>query len=642
VVLRPWLALRDAARERERAELARFEASVAEAERRFASRVDATRRVALDAFRANRERGFRAERASRYFSRRRDALARSRVWANWAVLARDSRVALERHAAMRRRSRLRAAAAAWRSAAARDRLERALESRRETALRGFKKVGAWRLVERVTLAWCHLVDDAARGRHNVALMRKVRVATRVVREWAKRVDAAKTYRAAFSRVVNKGVAAQKARFFVAWRAGMRHAARDAARREAKALARGAHAPARHALARWREATREARLEMVAARRAARRALATTWRKLALGFVAWRCFAGDVGFRRAARVGAAHRAEAHAHRLGSRHAAFALRAWRRVACVQPRRAETCLGRGDVRRVSAAFAAWRVGAARAPRDRADAARRAAALDAFATRRAAASARTALRSWLAFLRTRDRAAAFAARKSLRRLIAATREWRVVARAVARTRDDAAARHRRASSRRADASRRRFAFDSWRARAASTTACARRLDEAKARAADVSWRRARRAFASGAVRAWRDAARAVAAGRETFARVARCASAAQTRAAAAERLRSWRAFARETRAEAARDLRRADIASTLAARRVRVCLRDSTRAWYDRARASRRARRWIAATEKKRDARLLRRVVETWRRARVASARREVPVVRAWQKRIDRASAC
>ena len=57
---------------------------------------------------------------------------------------------------------------------------------------------------------------------------------------------------------------------------------------------------------------------------------------------------------------------------------------------------------------------------------------------------------------------------------------------------------------------------------------------------------------------------------------------------------------------------------------------------------RASRRARRWIAATEKKRDARLLRRVVETWRRARVASARREVPVVRAWQKRIDRASAC
>ena len=204
VVLRPWLALRDAARERERAELARFEASVAEAERRFASRVDATRRVALDAFRANRERGFRAERASRYFSRRRDALARSRVWANWAVLARDSRVALERHAAMRRRSRLRAAAAAWRSAAARDRLERALESRRETALRGFKKVGAWRLVERVTLAWCHLVDDAARGRHNVALMRKVRVATRVVREWAKRVDAGKTYRAAFARVVSKG------------------------------------------------------------------------------------------------------------------------------------------------------------------------------------------------------------------------------------------------------------------------------------------------------------------------------------------------------------------------------------------------------------------------------------------------------
>ena len=461
VVLRPWLALRDAAREREKAETARFEMSVAEAERRFSSRRDATRRVALGAFREIREIAKRAERASRYFSRRRDYSCRSRVWANWAVLARDSRVALERHAAMRRFKNLRAAAAAWRSAAAHERLERALESRRETALRGFKKVGAWRLVERVTLAWCHLVDDAARGRHNVALMRKVRVATRVMRAWAERVDAAKTFRQTFSRVVNKGVAAQKARFFVAWRAGMRHAARDAVRREAKALARGAHAPARHALARWREATREARLEMVASRRAARRALATVWRKLALGFVAWRCFAGDVGFRRAARVGAASRAEAHARRLGSRHAAFALRAWRRVACVRSARGD--VPRGDVRRVSAAFAAWRVGAARAPRDRADAARRGAALDAFTTRRAAASARTALRLWLALLRTRDRAAAFAARKSLGRLIAATREWRVVARAVARAR-----RRRGATPPRVfaapDASRRRFAFDSWR----------------------------------------------------------------------------------------------------------------------------------------------------------------------------------
>ena len=197
-------------------------------------------------------------------------------------------------------------------------------------------------------------------------MRKVRVARRALREWKKQTQAATAFHAVFQRVVSAGNNAQRARFFVAWRAGMRHDARDAWRREAKALARGQTAPARHAVRRWRDATRDARLDLVAAQRASRRAVATTWRNVHLGFVAWRCFAGDTDFRHATRRGSEQRAETYARRVLHRRAVSALGAWRRVACVTPRRIDTFLSRSEGRRVARTFTEWRFAVANGPRE------------------------------------------------------------------------------------------------------------------------------------------------------------------------------------------------------------------------------------------------------------------------------------
>ena len=640
-VLRPWRKVASAAVASDDAAQRKYESSVLEADRRFGLITNNALRIALNGFKSNAYKGRRATKASEYFQRRRDVQIRSRVWALWSVISRDAKIALERYAAMRKRNSQKACFTHWRRNAQRELLERALELRREVALKGFKKVGAWRLVERVMLNWCTLADDAARGRHNVALMRKVRLAERVIRKWSEEVENAKKFHAVFARVVSAGVTAQKARFFVAWRAGMRHDARDAARREAKATARGALAPMRHAVNVWREATRDARLEVVAVRRATRRAVATTWRKAALGFVAWRCFAGDTEFRHATSRGASQRAEAHTRRILSRRAVSALREWRRVACVDPRRVETCLGRGDVRRVAATFRAWRFDVALGPRERTENKAFERKFESLVASFAERNMKRVFEAWHGVIERRAAAAALATRREQRRLATAVRVWQLIASAVAEARDDASRRHRLASLRRASSARRVSVFDAWRDRARMSTSAKSKLDASKERVAETLARRVAVTFATRVLNEWADAARTIVVGRQAFLAVMRCIARAQICADAAWRLRLWHSVAREARLEAAQEQRRGDIASTLVARRARNMSRSVTRGWHTATRRACLVRQWMHTYKLKQNRRALHRTLDQWRRARVESSRKEVPVVRAWQKQIDRASA-
>ena len=650
-VLRPWFALAMASKAAEDAQAVaakatkdeadrKYQTSVAEADRLFAMINLSTLRIAVNAMRSEAQTGKRQVTASGYFAKRRDVQLRTRVWGLWRVASREMRVALERHAAMRKRNLQKFSFTSWRNSVARTMLERALETRRQVALSGFKKVGAWRLVERVMVAWCALVDDAARGRHVVVLMRKVRVARRALREWKKQTQAATAFHAVFQRVVSAGNNAQRARFFVAWRAGMRHDARDAWRREAKALARGQTAPARHAVRRWRDATRDARLDLVAAQRASRRAVATTWRNVHLGFVAWRCFAGDTEFRHATRRGSEQRAETYARRVLHRRAVSTLGEWRRVACVTPRRIDTFLSRSEGRRVARTFTEWRFAVANGPRELSARKMFVKRHDALVASHASRFVKRTMRSWRGVLHRAHAAVVLATRRQRRRLATATREWRVVATAVALARDDAARRHRAASTRRASSARRVSVFEAWRDRARMSGATKRKLDAAAEKAANALRRRVTVTFGLRVVNEWLFAARSIAVGRHAFVAVLRCVAGANACADAAATLRAWHAFTRETRVEAAQETRRGEIASTLVARNARLMLRSVTVAWHTATLQARRARHWVVSHKLKRNARALRRALETWRRARVLSSRREVPVVRNWQKQIDRAS--
>ena len=233
---------------------------------------------------------------------------------------------------------------------------RALEARRETALRGVQES---RCVAPGRAGHARVVPPRGRRRAGATTSRScVRCASRrVVRGWAAR-GRHRNLPAAFARRLQ---GRRRAKGALLRRLARRRAPRrDAARRERGAGARRAR----------RAAPAGAPREYVpgAAGVVARAAAAARWpppgvssRSASSPGGASPAMSSSAVPRASARRGA-RSARAASRRRGARRARSA-RARAR-ACS---RGAGCLGRGDVRRVSAAFAAWRVGAARAPRAR-----------------------------------------------------------------------------------------------------------------------------------------------------------------------------------------------------------------------------------------------------------------------------------
>ena len=294
-VIRPWFAFTVAVRE-----------SRAEATRRFARREAAVAATALAAFRCNAQRWRWLTVATEGVRNHRVFVARSNAFGAWAKLARDTSTSLERHAEMRKHRVARLIVDAWFRRVMTLKLERTLAKRRLVAMRGYKKVGAWRLVERTMVAWCEMTDAAARGRFAVQTMRRSRVARLVVRRWRERVLAARAFHATFRRAAARTTAVHLARHFFAWRVSSVAvvSSRDEIVREAKKKRESA--TRRRACRAWAAAVADAARDADATDRAVRHAVRRLLWRVRLGFAAWRSFANverrDVPRERRAREG----------------------------------------------------------------------------------------------------------------------------------------------------------------------------------------------------------------------------------------------------------------------------------------------------------------------------------------------------
>ena len=284
-VIRPWFAFTVAVRE-----------SRAEATRRFARREAGVAATALAAFRCNAQRWRWLTVATEGVRNHRVFVARSNAFGAWAKLARDTSTSLERHAEMRKHRVARLIVDAWFRRVMTLKLERTLAKRRLVAMRGYKKVGAWRLVERTMVAWCEMTDAAARGRFAVQTMRRSRVARLVVRRWRERVLAARAFHATFRRAAARTTAVHLARHFFAWRVSSAAvvSSRDEIVREAKKKRESA--TRRRACRAWAAAVADAARDADATDRAVRHAVRRLLWRVRLGFAAWRSFANDAAFR----------------------------------------------------------------------------------------------------------------------------------------------------------------------------------------------------------------------------------------------------------------------------------------------------------------------------------------------------------
>ena len=357
-VLRPWFARAMALR-----------AARAEAHER-AKRRDA--RLANAAFAAIRHRVARARRivaAAESARTRRIYVAKSSAYAAWASLAAAQRTALARHAALRRHQLARRGLHAWYRLVAEKKLGALLAKRRATAMRGYKRVGAWRLVERCVLAWCKVADAANKARFAVKTMRVARVARRVVRAWKDRVAARRRFERAFIRVVAAPFERSRAcRYFTAWRVH-----RDAVERRLVGTIRKAkravkRAAKKRAVDAWAKATRDAALNLANERRASGHAARVVGRRAFAAFRHWRERADATRATRERERRAEARADATSRRRLKAAFAAAFAAWRsRSARTREleRLAAVLRERRGKRRVRTAHAAWRGGASRTAR-------------------------------------------------------------------------------------------------------------------------------------------------------------------------------------------------------------------------------------------------------------------------------------
>ena len=333
-------------------------------------------RLANAAFAAIRHRVARARRivaAAESARTRRVYVAKSSAYAAWASLAAAQRTALARHAALRRHQLARRGLHAWYRLVAEKKLGALLAKRRATAMRGYKRVGAWRLVERCVLAWCKVADAANKARFAVKTMRVVRVARRVVRAWKDRVAARRRFERAFIRVVAAPFERSRAcRYFTAWRVH-----RDAVERRLVGTIRKAkravkRAAKKRAVDAWAKATRDAALNLANERRASGHAARVVGRRAFAAFRHWRERADATRATRERERRAEARADATSRRRLKAAFAAAFDAWRsRSARTREleRLAAVLRERRGKRRVRTAHAAWRRRVADGPRDRRD---------------------------------------------------------------------------------------------------------------------------------------------------------------------------------------------------------------------------------------------------------------------------------
>ena len=591
-MIRPWFAFTVAVRE-----------SRAEATRRFARREAAVAATALAAFRCNAQRWRWLTVATEGVRNHRVFVARSNAFGAWAKLARDTSTSLERHAEMRKHRVARLIVDAWFRRVMTLKLERTLAKRRLVAMRGYKKVGAWRLVERTMVAWCEMTDAAARGRFAVQTMRRSRVARLVVRRWRERVLAARAFHATFRRAAARTTAVHLARHFFAWRVSSAAvvSSRDEIVREAKKKRESA--TRRRACRAWAAAVADAARDADATDRAVRHAVRRLLWRVRLGFAAWRSFANDAAFRANVARAKERMAIAVARRRIAALASRCFRAWWREGVVTRRARDAFRERTRDRRLRALVRDWRVAARLGPRTRGaerDAAKRAARrADVVETRNSARILRAWRRETTRKTRGRDVSRRAAERRVTRVATRALLEWRVVALDAADARETRA---RNFARRRESATTRRrlhVAFAGWKAtsQAASQTASrvASRVASHRASRALLAWRRRaegwRRTvaalaaardelasrFVSSTLRAWCSAARRDAdARRDATSRERRISSrlVASTRRRAAAAMRAWFREARLDRVGRSRGVR-------FAARRVDLAQRRAMDRW-------------------------------------------------------------